>query len=682
MEPEDTFHGNAISVAPGDYPHHSGAVAISVPKPYCSEPMSVPLKIAMFGTMRTWVEGEPLPRMRSRKARWLLALLALRNGGPVGRGWVAGTLWPDAEATVALTNLRSVVSDLRRALGPQAERLKTPDRKTLALDLDQAEVDVLTFDTALRAGEPEQAVALYTGPFLEDCDEEWAAQDRKTRERACLGALRDMAEAHPERAVAFYERSVEIAPWQDGPRRDLMAALARSGDLNAALGVYRDFAHALRGETGGSPDLQTTDLYVRLRSGESAMAGPEPGRESPSALPHAVTSFVGREDELLDIGRQLHPHRLVTLVGMGGLGKTRLAREAAQSVQGDYSDGAWLVPLEAVSDEGGLLRQTATVLGVKETPGRTLLQSMLASLRPKRLLLLLDNCEHLIAACSRLAERLLGECPGIRILATSREPLGLIGEKVWPVPGLTVPDPAHLPEHPATRRRVLMGYESVQLFVERAKEASAGFELTGENAEPVARLCVLLEGSPLALELAACRTRTMGVREIATRLSEHRLDLLTAGRNTGIARHHTLRAALDWSYSLLLPEERTLLARLSVFSGGWTLTAAEAVSGASTDVLESLVDKSFVVFSPNGRYRMLDTVRQYAKEKLAASSEEAEVEMRHAHWFTDLAERWEAEEASLEVFEAEMGNFHAAMNRCDADPETGLRLTGALGDYW
>ncbi|RYG39691.1 hypothetical protein EON79_23930, partial [bacterium] len=275
------------------------------------------LRIDLFGTMRVRLDDEPLPRLRSRKAKWLLALLALRGGEPVSRGHVAGMLWPDTDAKTALTNLRSVVSDLRRALGPQSERLRTPDRGTLAFDLRESGVDALAFDAAIRSGEPERAVALYTGPLLQDCDEEWAVPERNARERACLDAFHRMTEAaDPERAVELARRASEIAPWQDGPRRDLMNASFRAGDLNAALAVYRDFAQALRGETGRTPDLQTTDLYVRLRSGTL----PTPAAETPagSSFPHPITSFVGREDETLEVAEALRRHRLVTLVGLGG----------------------------------------------------------------------------------------------------------------------------------------------------------------------------------------------------------------------------------------------------------------------------------------------------------------------------------------------------------------------------
>lgn len=642
--------------------------------------MSEGLRIDLFGTMRVLVDDEPLPKVRSRKAKWLLALLALRGGKPVGRSLIAGTLWPDAEAAIALTNLRSVINDLRHALRTQADRLRTPDRTTLAFDLDGVAVDALAFDAAIQAGESQRATELYAGPLLQDCDEEWILQDRAARERTCLKALRELAgKADPAGAVALFERAAEIAPWQEAVRRDLMNALVRAGDVNAALAVYREYAQAVRAETGGAPDLQTTELYVRLRSGEGQEA-PKEGLATGS-FPHPISSFVGREDELLDIAAQLRRHRLVTLVGPGGVGKTRLAREVAQSAAGEFADGAAFVGLEATRDEAGLLRQVAAALGVRESPERPLIEGMLSHLRSRRLLLALDNCEHLLTACANVVERLLTECAELRVLATSREPLGPIGEKTWAVPGLTVPDPRHLPEHPATRRRVLMGYESVRLFVERAGDASSAFDLTQDNSQAVAELCGLLDGSPLALELAASRTRTMRVEEIVERLRGHRLDLLAVRRSGGSARHQSLRATLDWSYSLLTPEERRLLARLAVFSGGWTLAAAEAVAGATPDLLESLVEKSLVRFSPEGRYGFLETVREYAAERLDESGERPRLERDHLAYFAELTYSPLEVPFDSTVIQKDVENCRAALDHGEGDPELSLRLAANLGRY-
>lgn len=644
--------------------------------------MDMGTRIDLFGTMNVLLNGKPLPKVRSRKAKWLLALLALRGGKPIARSVAASTLWPDSEATVALTNLRSVINDLRQALGEEASRFLTPNRTTLVFDLERVEVDVLAFDAAILEQDFERAVQLYTAPFLQDCDEEWAASERGLRERQCLVALRSLAEAaSPLGAVAYLQKAVEISPWQDALRRELMNAHVQAGDLNAALAAYREYAQALRAERGGTPDLQTTDLYVHLRSGERRSPMPSlvpSGAASNGSVPRSLTNFVGREDELGEVAQDLRIHRLVTLTGMGGVGKTRLAREVAQAAS--FPDGAWFAALDAVHDEVGVLRAIMSALRLGERDGQRP-ERLIGHLQEKRLLLVLDNCEHLLAVCARLTDRLLRECPELRILTTSRTPLDILGEKVWPLAGLTIPDPRHLPAPSATLLRVLVGYESVLLFLERA-HSSSNLELTRENARDVAELCALLEGLPLALELAASRTQTLSVADIVEKLGEHRLDVLVGNRHTGTPRHQTLRATLDWSHSLLSAAERRLFARLSIFSGGWTLEMAEAVADARSDLLEALVDKSLVTFSPDGRYGFLESVREYAAQRLEASGEAARTAARHLNYFLELAERLGASKAPNEAFEQEIGNFHAALDREGGDGEAVLRLIDSLVRYW
>lgn len=643
--------------------------------------MSSGMRIELLGTMRVLVGGGPMPKVRSRKAKWLLALLALRGGKPIARSVVAETFWPDTDADLALTNLRSVVRDLRQALGTEGERLRTPDRRTLAFDFQDVAVDVLAFDAAIQEGDWQTAVDLYAGPLLQDCGEDWVGPERSRREQSCLSAFHDLSErVDPSRAVILSQRAVELAPWQDGPRRDLMAAHVRAGDLNAALAAYRDFAHALRAETGGTPDPQTTEYYARLRSGLDSQASGEPAFRG--TLPHAFSSFVGREDERVELGQATRIYRLITLTGAGGIGKTRLAREVAFDLRADSPDGASFVALEAVRGEAGLTQAVVSGLRIKISSKLPPAAALIEALRPRQLLLVLDNCEHMVPACAKLADRLLTECPNVRILATSREPLGLVGEKVWPLSGLSTPDVALLPDKGATLLRVLMAFESVRLFVERASTAAKDFELNRENALAIAELCATLEGSPLALELAAGRVRTMGVADILQRFRDHRLDFLAGNRHAGAARHQTLRSALDWSFSLLSGEERRLLARLSVFANGWTIEAAEAIAEATPALLESLVEKSLVVFLPGGRYGLLETVRQYAAERLEASGDASLLRARHVAYYVELAQHLVGTQAHYERYDREMGNFNAVMDRPDTDPAKFLALTRALHWYW
>lgn len=640
--------------------------------------MAAPLTLQLFGPMRAQVDGQPLPPMRSRKARWLLALLALQGGQPVGREWLAGNLWPDAEQTVALANLRPIVSELRRALGGQGARLRTLGRKMIALDLEGAEIDVVQFDLALASGDLDAAVAAYHGPLLEDCQEPWVMQARGFREEACLEALAKLARgAETELAVAYRRRAVAIAPLRDATRRELMDALAKSGDLNAALETYREFAQAVRGETGGIPDGATTEMYHRLRmeagSKSRAARTAEQEQERPPVigyLPHPLTRIVGREDERLDLADRLRRFRLVSLTGFGGIGKTRLAREVAADLANESADGVWFVTLESIVEERLLPHRIATVLGLGDATG------LVDHLRPKRVLLVLDNCEHLTEPCARLCETLLSECGHLRILVTSREPLGLVGEKVWRVTPLSVPNPTHLPSHPATRLRVVESYESVQLFLQRAQALDETFRLTLENAETVASICAQLEGIPLAIELAAARVKAMTVDQVRERLQDP-LGFLSQGGHTSVARQQTLRTMLDWSYGLLKEAPREMFRRVSLFVGGWTLEAVEAICDGGgiqradvSGLLASLVDKSLVVFeretpTHEGRYRMLEPVRQYAAA-LSGSGDPA-LQERFVGFYRALCERASPlmrspEQAKwLEKMKLEEGNIRQAV---------------------
>jgi predicted ATPase/DNA-binding SARP family transcriptional activator len=687
------------------------------------------LSITLFGPMQALVQGRPLPHMRSRKGQWLLALLTLRHGRPVEREWLAGTLWPDVDQSQAFDNLRPILSELRRGLGNQSVRLLAPDRRTLLLDLGGADVDVLRFDAAIESGKLsnlEQAVALYRGPLLEGCNEEWVFQERAAREQECIQALQRLGHTaltggDYEKAITHFQRVVRIDPWEEVARRGWMEALAKRGDTNAALQVYRDFLAVLKGDPKAAPDEKTSALYQRLRSEARRRAGTHPvtsaqAGSAPVAkgyLPHPLTELVGREDEREDVAALLRRSRLVTLTGPGGIGKTRLAIEIANEAVEEHTHGVWLVTLESLSESTLIANQIASVLGLQEERGHTLLQSVTEHLRKKKLLLVLDNCEHMLEASAQVAAHLLKECGGLRILATSREVLGITGESPWPVPALAFPDIEHLPQGQATLLRVLMGYESVQLFVERAQSIQKTFALRGSNARTVAQVCAQLEGIPLAIELAAARVKALTVEQIAERL-DNELELLTGGSRTALTRQQTLRATLDWSHDLLAEPERTLLRRLSVFAGGWALEAAEVVctdEGGSTkdvsstpypsslrlhssdilDLLCSLVDKSLVVFEQqerqgDGRYHLLEMVRQYAHERLGASGETEEVRERLLDWCVALAEEAEPQlrgadqEKWICRIEKEYGNIRTALKFKHG--QAGSRLAAALWRYW
>jgi predicted ATPase/DNA-binding CsgD family transcriptional regulator len=358
--------------------------------------------------------------------------------------------------------------------------------------------------------------------------------------------------------------------------------------------------------------------------------------ESIGQLIEPLTSFVGRRREIADVQRLLETTRLLTITGAGGAGKTRLALHVASALSDDYVDGVSLVALESIADAALVSRHVATELGVREEPEHQLDDTLIAYLHQRQTLLVLDNCEHLAAECAALSERLLRACPGLRILATSRQPLGIGGELTWRIPSLTVPDAARTP---VERLRQV---ESVQLFAERAAAVMPGFTVTEHNARGVAEVCQRLDGMPLALELAAVRVRAFGVEQIAARLSD-RFRLLTGGSPTVLPRQQTLLGTLDWSYELLSEMERRLMRRVAVFAGGWTLEGAELVCAgdrvAASDVLEllaQLVDKSLVVadLQVDGamRYRLLESIREYAADKLRAAGEESGLRKRHATW--------------------------------------------------
>jgi predicted ATPase/DNA-binding SARP family transcriptional activator/Tfp pilus assembly protein PilF len=679
------------------------------------------LAITLFGPIQVWVQGAHAPAFRSRKSLWLLALLTLRAERSVAREWLAGTLWPEAPPRQAFSNLRPIVSDLRHALGPERERLKSPDTNSLLLDLTGAQVDVLNFDAAIARGtlsDLEQAVDLYGGSLLEGCSESWVVAERTLREQNCLHALQNLGDAalasrDYDAAVEYFRRAVGLDPWREVARRGWMEALAKSGDVNAALQAYRELVAFLRSDPSARPDAQTSALYRRLRAElfqrahkhAAVIVEAAPVPRVQGNLSYPPTELVGRKDERLEVALQLRRSRLVTLIGVGGIGKTRLAQEVASEVVREYTDGVWLVALEALAEGRLVIQQIASVLGLREERGQTLVQRVAEHLRNKRLLLVLDNCEHLLESCAQVAAHLLQECGEVRILATSREALGVIGETVWSVPALAVPEIERLPHGPITLVQVLLGYESVRLFVERAQAVQKGFALNESNARLVAQVCRQLEGIPLAIELAAVRVRALTVAQIAARLNDN-LGLLTGGSRTGPSRQQTLRATLDWSYDLLTEPERSLLKRLSVFAGGCLLEAAEQVCSIERlnadevlDLLSSLVDKSLVRFEEReagvGRYRLLEMVRQYAAESLQASGEAEQVKERHLEWCLTFAQqagpalRTGEQVGWLTRLEAEHDNLRSALawslkNAGHAHPDSpiALLLCTALQQFW
>jgi predicted ATPase/class 3 adenylate cyclase len=413
----------------------------------------------------------------------------------------------------------------------------------------------------------------------------------------------------------------------------------------------------------------------------------------PNNLPRQPSSFVGREREIRDIKALLSASCLLTITGAGGSGKTRLALQVAADVLDEYPDGVWFVDLAPVSDTALVPFAVAAALGVREEPQRPVAAALIEYLKPKTLLLILDNCEHVIDQCCQLADMLLQRCPSLKILATSREALAIPGEATYPVPALRLPDARHIPTPEG-----LTQFEAVRLFIERATAVQPRFAITRQNAPAVAQVCYQLDGIPLAIELAAARVRALPVEQIAQRLDD-RFRLLTGGSRTALPRQQTLRATMDWSYDLLTDSERAVLRRLAVFAGGCSLSAAEAVCAGEpieewdvVNLLSQLVGKSLVgseCQTGEAWYRLLETIRQYGQSRLAEANESADTYQSLLEWCLALAERAEAEfhgagqREWLTRLEQEHDNLRAALNWATENrPSEGLRLATMLWWFW
>jgi len=417
----------------------------------------------------------------------------------------------------------------------------------------------------------------------------------------------------------------------------------------------------------------------------------------PNNLPVQLTSFIGREQEMARVKEILNGTRLVTLTGEGGCGKSRLVLQVAANLIDEFPDGVWFVELAPLTDPDLIPQTAASVLGLREAGGQSFMAMLSDFLRPKTILLILDNCEHLIDACAKFADTILHAASKVKFFVTSREALGIAGETAYRVPSLSLPpkDFTGLQDI-----RSVTQYEAVRLFIDRALAVQPDFSVTNTNAPALVQICQRLDGIPLALELAAARVKSLSVEQIAARLDD-RFRLLTGGSRTAMPRQQTLRAAIDWSYDLLTEEERVLLRRLSVFAGGWTLEAAQSVCSCDPvcvddvlDLLAHLVDRSLIVFEQRDsetRYRMLETIRQYSRDKLFESGENERILNQHLDFFLKLAEAALPELEStqqvmwLNRLETEHENLRAALDwsqQSQIGMEVGLRLSEVLGEFW
>lgn len=702
------------------------------------DPAGTGLTLRLFGQFDVTRSGMPLPRTRTRKEQWLLALLVLRHNEKLDRRELAAALWLDSEDSQALRNLRRSLSNLREVLGEDAFRILSPTPRSLSFDLSGAASDAYAFDHAIaesavteqsqRVSLLERAIELYRGPLLEGCMEDWVMQEREGRQKAYLDALETLAacagaQQNPAKAVGHLRRIVAEDPFRESAQQALMQMLAESGDKVGASLVYRQFRLLLHEELRTEPSIETIALYQQLRheyrSRTLRKREPVP---TPYQVPRPLSDLVGREKEVREIKALLASARLLTLTGSGGIGKTRLAVAVAEQAATHFPDGVWFVDLASLSDPTLVPQAVASQLGVCEAPGRTLTEALEGALAAKVLLLILDNCEHLLHACAQIANALLSRCAGLHILATSRQALGITGEAAYRIPSLSLPPENPGPSAGGTKSidsplLTLNRSDAVRLFLERAMDASAAFALTDQNVGGVLQICRCLDGIPLALELAAARVKVLSVEQIAGRLDKT-FNLLTGGSRTALPRHRTLRALMDWSYNLLSDHERRMLQRLSVFSGGWTLEAAEAITGENDEItdrsetpdrprsacltpddvlelLSCLVDKSLVVAVEGAggavRYHLLETIRQYGQEKLRESGEWKIGYARHRDYYLHLAEEAGPRlmglemTAMLECLEREHGNLRAAMDWCrtnEGSAEQELRFVALLGRFW
>jgi predicted ATPase/DNA-binding SARP family transcriptional activator len=669
------------------------------------------LELRLLGDMQVRLGGTVVTIVSGRQ-RLLLARLALAGRRFVPVSQLIDDLWEDRPPGSATNALQVYVSGLRKLLGPAAVRTRG---RSYALD-SGAVVDAAEFRREVAAGLSAASAdsASVASGLLERGLSRWAGQpcqdlDEVAFVLAARAGLTDLylsgmeawaaariAQGAARETVPQLRNLAGDHPFREGIQAQLIVALAVSGRQVEALAAYEDIRTALAEEFGVDPGDVLQAAHVAVLRNELPTPAPgvkagRPVRRALNNLPVALTSFVGRESEAPEVRACLASARLVTLTGPGGCGKTRLAINVAEALQERYPDGIWLVELGARTDAEGVQQAASLALGVSEAPAAAPARSLMEHLRDRDLLLILDNCEHLAWACADFSASILANCPGVRILATSRVPLGVPGETEWAVPPLEVPDLLRIPP-----LRRLGEYASVRLFVDRASAVLAGFALTESNATAMAAICARLAGIPLALELAAAQVRALSVTQIAARLDQQ-LALLSDTIRYGPARQRTLRHTMDWSFNLLTSREQALFARLSVFAGSFSLQAAEELAGrdgGGLDVFSRLVVHSLVAVERDedfSRYRLLEPLRHYAAERLAHRNESGDVQAWHAAYYLRMAEEAEgdlgggsAQAAWFRLLEREWDNLLAALRELAerADMTGVARLISALWRFF
>jgi predicted ATPase/DNA-binding SARP family transcriptional activator len=660
--------------------------------------LAAEVHVSLLGGFSVTVNGEPVPdRWRLRKAKTLVKLLALAPGHRLRREVVVDRLWPDTEPQVAANNLHQIVHTIRRMMGPESitisdDVVRLCPAGGLTVDVDQFERAAATARSGGQITELQAALELWTGPLLPEDEYASWADDHRERLTETHGAIATLLGAklveqgETEAALALLEPLASQRPTDEHLHRVLIEALAELGRRWEAIESYERLRDALDDAYAAEPESQTKALYRRLLTG---------GKPMPATalhnLPGSTTSFVGRRRLLTELSASLGRTRLLTLAGVGGVGKSRLALELGRlaSADPDFGDGVWLVELAGVQDPEVVASTVASALRITLRSGSPPTTALAEQLASRALLLIMDNCEHLLDACSALVQEVLASCHDINIVTTSREPLALPGELIYRVPSLDLPSGTEVDI------RELSRLEAVQLFVERAWLTVPSFKLNTNTVSPVAKICHRLDGIPLALELAAARLAHFTVNELADGLSDALTLLGQRGRGR-LDRQQTLAGTLDWSYGLLDVDEQLVFRRLAVFAGGFDLDAAAAVCDVPgpliIDLVSRLVDKSLVHAEAAGsktRYGLLEVVRQYGEARLTEATELAACRRRHLEWYAAAASAHDPDRGKAVVgepsdwFDVEQDNLRAASATALAtDPTLALQLATSTWRFW